>query len=163
MHRTDPQFWSDQVTRFQEINELVERHLAKATHRQVKNYNLGRHAVVFKVGDLVLRREIQLSRNSQNFVSKLAPPYSGTYHVSKVISPSVHEIKWQNSRKIAKTHVRFLKPYVTNNCSIVQMSGKIANRSLHGPYRGGGYRPHYGATDSAPNSSFKRCLLILRF
>ena len=112
LRRSDPDFWADRMNRVETYHELVHRYLTSASTAQAKFYNKGRKAHNYQVGDRVLRKDHFLSFAINNVSGKLFSPYSGPYKIKAKISSNVFELYLpQNSRQIAKTHVRFLKPY----------------------------------------------------
>ena len=66
-------------------------------------------------GDLVLARNRALSSKEKQFAAKLSPKFTGPYLVSKVLSPVVYEISDLTHKYIGKSHLKDLKPYISNN------------------------------------------------
>lgn len=105
LRRSDPVYWADSIL----------RNLASASQAEAKSYNKGRKAHNYQVGDLVLRKDHFLSSAANSLSGKLFSPYSGPYKIEAKLSENVFELDLSpRSRQIAKTHVRFLKPYVIN-------------------------------------------------
>lgn len=66
--------------------------------------------VIFRVGDLVMRRGHPLSSGPKGFVAKLAPRFSDPWTISKRASPQVYELKGKHDRVLSHIHIKDLKP-----------------------------------------------------
>lgn len=94
-------------------HDLIKRFLCKASTKQAKQYNLNRVESNFKVGDLVLRKDHPLSDAGKYFSAKLAKTFSGPYKIVRQLSKNVFELDLPTKQQSPKTHVRFLKKYVS--------------------------------------------------
>lgn len=109
---TDPAVWKDRVTRLDALRDLVAQLIDGAREKQARQYDKGRRVVEFNVGDLVWRKEHQLSNAGQNYSAKLAQKYEGPYHVLEKLSPVVYKLETANKKQNPKAHVSDLKRYL---------------------------------------------------
>ena len=109
---TDTANWSQRMKKLQTVRQWVTDNLDQANQRQAQRYNLRRRSRVFKVGDLVLKRQHVLSSAAQNIAAKLAPKFQGPLRIRRVISPLVYELENLEGSAVGKIHIQDLKAYV---------------------------------------------------
>ena len=80
----------------------------KTVARQVRNYNKNRRDVLYRVGDLVRRRNHVLSSAEDRFAAKQAPRFVGPV---KVYSRVVYLVEDLDSKRRTKVFVNDLKKY----------------------------------------------------
>ena len=119
----DPKFWLDRIRRLGAYQDLIKRFLFKSSNRQATSYNKNRQEPEFKVGDLVMRKDHQLSNAGRHFAAKLAKTYSGPYKILEQLSKNVFKLETANKKQCPKTHVRFLKKFIQPH-----VSGDSANQ-----------------------------------
>lgn len=76
----------------QALRLWIAENLESAYERQSKSYNLRRKNKVFRVGELVLKRQHILSSAAQNIAAKLTPKFHEPFTVKRVLSPVVYEL-----------------------------------------------------------------------
>jgi len=103
--------WSERMKKLQFLREWVTENLDRAYQRQSSRYNLRRRNRVFRIGDLVLRRQHVLSSAAQNVAAKLAHRFQGPFKVGRVISPVIYELTRLDRSAAGRIHVQDLKPY----------------------------------------------------
>ncbi|CAB0040663.1 unnamed protein product [Trichogramma brassicae] len=109
--RTDPSVWVDRVRRLDALRDLVAKHIDKAFARQKRAYDKGRKVVVFKEGDLVLRRTHPLSDGLKGRSSKMAPKFDGPFRIAKVLGPDTYSLDLKGGRSVPKVHSEHLQLY----------------------------------------------------
>uniref|UniRef100_A0ABD2WS82 RNA-directed DNA polymerase n=1 Tax=Trichogramma kaykai TaxID=54128 RepID=A0ABD2WS82_9HYME len=96
--------WRNRMNRMKEIHELAARNSRNAQERQAKYYDARHRDVVYHVGDQVWRKNRILSSSSGGIVSKMAPPFTGPYVVSKVLGSNVYEISDEQGNVVSMTN-----------------------------------------------------------
>lgn len=74
------------------LRDLATKYMDDARERQEKQYNCGRNAVHYNIGDMAKRRVHVLSDASKNFSKKLSPKYDGPYKIVDILSPEVCDL-----------------------------------------------------------------------
>ena len=115
--------WADRMQRLPAIYDMVQTNLKLVNERQAKYFNRNRRNIIFKVGDLVLRRNRVLSSAADHFAAKLAPKFVGPCIVEQVLSPVIYMLRDVNGDKTTKVHVEDLKTYVTPNLQTPTLPG----------------------------------------
>ena len=140
--------WADGMRRLPAIYDMVQTNLKIANERQAKYFNRNRRNIIFKVGDLVLRRNRVLSLAADHFAAKLAPKFVGPCIVEQVLSPVIYMLRDVNGDKTTKVHVEDLKTYVTPNLQTPTLPG--FNHAHGKSWKG------QGVQNAQPNSSKTR-------
>ncbi|KAL7295102.1 hypothetical protein TKK_0011570 [Trichogramma kaykai] len=102
--------WRNRMNRMKEIHELAARNSRNAQERQAKYYDARHRDVVYHVGDQVWRKNRILSSSSGGIVSKMAPPFTGPYVVSKVLGSNVYEISDEQGNVVCESPTNDLRP-----------------------------------------------------
>ena len=109
--RNDDEETPDDVhRRLEEAYEVVKVNLARAFQRQEHHYNLRRRGWQPRVGDIVWKKQYQLSNKSQAINSKLAPKYIGPLEVRRKISPVIVDLRSRRGKWCRHIHIQDLKP-----------------------------------------------------
>lgn len=93
---------------------MVRINLAQAFQRQEKHYNLRRRNWKPTLEEWVWKREHPLSKKADGFNAKLAPKYSGSYEVKKIVSPVIVDLRSKRGKWIRHIHVQDLKTSIQN-------------------------------------------------
>ena len=101
------------MRRLQSLHRWVSDNLDQVHQQQARHYNLRRRDRIFKVGDLVLKRQYTLSSTVHNVAAKLSPKFQGPFKVSGILSPVVYELESLEDVRVGKLHVKDLKPYLS--------------------------------------------------
>jgi len=83
----------------------------RAYQKQSSHYNLRRRNRIFRVGDLVLKRQHVLSSAAQSIAAKLAHRFQGPFKVGRMRSSLTYELTRLDGSTAGKVHVKDLKPY----------------------------------------------------
>lgn len=113
-HASIPAEYVEHLEKLQKARELARVILARAATRQRHYYKLRRRDVQYKIGDTVMRREHTLSSAAAGITAKLAPKYSGPWTIVKKYSPLVYDLRGQQGRRLARIHIKDLKPAHTD-------------------------------------------------
>lgn len=89
------------------------KQLEEASARQCRYYNQGRSKVAYEVGDVVLKRQRVLSSGIDKRYGKLVTLFHGPFTISKVLSPTVVQLRSEGGVIPGYLHVSDIKPYVT--------------------------------------------------
>jgi transposase len=108
---TLPQEWAKKVSALQDIHLLVRDNLEEAYKKASRYYNLRHRDSVFKVGDLVLRKNYALSSAVDQVTAGLMPKYLGPFKIKRRISPVTYELEARNGKIQGRWHIKDLKPY----------------------------------------------------
>ncbi|KMQ87188.1 reverse ribonuclease integrase [Lasius niger] len=95
----------------QDAYELVRVHLARASQRQAKHYNLRRRDWRPRIGELVWKRNHTLSDKAKAFNAKLAPKFIGPMEVRKIVLPVIVDLRDARGRWHRHIHVQDLKAH----------------------------------------------------
>ena len=115
--------WADRMQRLPAIYDMVQTNLKLANERQAKYFNRNRRNIMFKVDDLVLRRNRVLSSAADHFAAKLAPKFVGPCRIEQVLSPVIYVLRDVEGNKTIKVHVEDLKTYVAPNLQTPTLPG----------------------------------------
>ncbi|XP_070154051.1 uncharacterized protein [Polyergus mexicanus] len=96
--------------RLEEAFEVVRIHLARASQRQERHYNLRRRDWRPQIGEQVWKRDRPLSSKSGTFNAKLAPRHIGPLEVRRILSPVVVDLRDARGKWHRHIHVQDLKP-----------------------------------------------------
>lgn len=101
--------------RLEDLEELprlyveVRNDLFKAYKRNVKQYNLRKRPLRFRIGDKVWKKNFTQSNAANYFSAKLAPKYVPCV-VNRVISNLVYQLKDLDGADLGNWHIKDLKP-----------------------------------------------------
>lgn len=101
---------AEMVEKVKDLCSLAKHQLDVASQQQAKYYNLRRRKWAPKVGEVVYKKNHYLSNAANAFAAKLAPSFSGQFTVVNFISPSVVELRGEDSsKKLMRAHLKDLK------------------------------------------------------
>jgi hypothetical protein len=115
---------TDRLKLLYDTFQLVKINLNRAFTNQSHYYNLRRRDWRCRPGDMVMKRDHQLSSAIKGIAAKLTPKYSGPYTVVRVVSPVVYDLKGQTGKRIPNVHVKDLKPVGVQSFSVTDNAKK---------------------------------------
>lgn len=101
--------------KLKEIHLFVKKRLEKAHLTSTHNYNLRHRPVQFQEGQLVWKREYNLSDKSKNYSAKLDKKFSGPYKIKKKLGVSTYELIDEKGKSLGKWNVKDLKIDMTQS------------------------------------------------
>lgn len=107
----DPNHYDETLT--QELHTIYNKALEsykKAKRNQQHQYNLRHRPVQYKSGDLVWRKNFELSSGSERTTSKLNPKFIGPFKVEKILSTTQYQLSDLKGKDYGRWHVSHLRP-----------------------------------------------------
>lgn len=105
------QVYGEREVAFKKLYERCHQNLKRAFERQSRYYNLRRREVLYKPGDLVMRRLHVLSSAIEAKVGKLAPKFQGPCKVLQRVAANMYEVQNTVTSEVYTVHVKDLKTF----------------------------------------------------
>jgi len=97
---------------YAKILSFVVKNLEDAHGKQKRGYDDRHREFSFKVGDLVLMKDVQLSSKEKGIASGLNPLYEGKIcKIKNILGNSTYTLSLPNGKTRGPVHITFLRPY----------------------------------------------------
>lgn len=107
---TADKYHEDLTAELQIIYEKAKQAYQKAKTTQLKQYNMRHRPVQFNQGNLVWRKNFELSKGGERITAKLNPKFIGPFKVSKVLSTTQYQLEDLRGKDCGRWHVSHLQP-----------------------------------------------------
>ena len=94
-----------------EVWKRAAANLEIAHERRQVQYNKGRNAVPYKVGDQDLLKTFPQSKANVGFSAKLAPRFRGPFKIVEFLNPVTVSLRDPSDGSLARAHVTHLKSF----------------------------------------------------
>jgi len=137
------QYVHNTALKFDHALTVAKECLTKHRFSYERQYNKSRRSHNFRVGSIVLIKNVTLSDARKNIVSSLAKKWDGPYEIVKKINQNVFDVKNLENNKIVRINVDQLKTFYNRPAFVDKVKLVLPEQERNPSCSGPSAKRHY--------------------